>query len=139
MQNTSEFSVVFACIASFLSYSFGINPALEVLLWACTLDLVFGVFASFINENLLFNSKRLFKGITKKIVLLSLVAFAHQLDNLMCTTMIGVTTTYFFICNESLSTMENAAKCGLPLPKVIFDSLEQLKNIGGEKHDNTRH
>lgn len=138
MQQANEFSIAFAFIASFLSYAFGINPALELLLWCVILDVAIGVLASFINENLMFNSRKMFKGLVKKLVLLSLVAFSHQLDVLLHTTIVATTTTYFFIANESLSCLENSAKCGLPLPKIIFDSLEQIKTIGGEKHDNTR-
>lgn len=137
MQN-SELSCVFAFVASFLSYSFGVNPALEALLWCTSLDIIIGVMASFINENLMFNSRKMFKGLVKKLVLLTLVAFSHQLDNMLHTEMIAITTTYFFIANESLSCLENASKCGLPIPKVLFDSLEQVKNLGGGNHDNKK-
>lgn len=125
-----DHTVVLSVIISFLSYCFGVvNPQMELLLWCITLDIFVGVLASFINPNLLFNSRKMFKGITKKIVLLSLVAFAHHLDIMMSTEMIGLTTCYFFIINEGLSVLENACKCGLDVPPIIKNSLEQLKGL----------
>lgn len=125
-----DHTIVLSVIISFLSYCFGVvNPQMELLLWCITLDIFVGVLASFINPNLLFNSRKMFKGITKKIVLLSLVAFAHHLDIMMSTEMIGLTTCYFFIINEGLSVLENACKCGLEVPPIIRNSLEQLKEV----------
>lgn len=128
-----DHTVILSIIVSFLSYCFGIvNEQLELLLWCITLDIFVGVLASFINPELMFNSRKMFKGITKKIVLLSLVAFAHHLDIMMNTEMIGLTTCYFFIINEGMSVLENACKCGLNVPPIIKNSLEQLKGMGND-------
>lgn len=129
MSNSETLTVGATVLISFLSYCFGINPALEFLLWAITLDIFIGVLASFINPRLYFNSRKMFRGIAKKIILLSIVAFSHQLDQLMHTDIICLTTTYYFIINEGLSCLENAGKCGLKLPKIIRTSLEQLKGL----------
>lgn len=125
----NSFSVILGIIGGFLSYCFDVSPMFEVLLWAITLDIVIGVMASFINVKLAFNSKRMTKGICKKIVLLSLVAFSHQLDTMMQTDIICRTVTCFFIANEGLSCLENAGKCGLKLPKILENSLEQVKGL----------
>ncbi len=130
MNNAETAQVGIAVIISFLSYCFGINPALELLLWAITLDIIIGVLASFINPKLYFNSRKMFRGLAKKVVLLSIVAFSHQLDMMMHTDIICMTTTYFFIVNEGMSVLENAGKCGIKLPKIIQNSLEQLKEVG---------
>lgn len=129
MQNSETLTIGVTVLISFLSYCFGINPALEFLLWAITLDIFIGALASFINPRLYFNSRKMFRGIAKKIILLSIVAFSHQLDQLMHTDIICLTTTYYFIINEGLSCLENAGKCGLKLPKIIQTSLEQLKGL----------
>ena len=125
----NSFSVILGIIGGFLSYCFDVSPMFEVLLWAITLDIIIGVMASFINVKLTFNSKRMTKGICKKIVLLSLVAFSHQLDMMMQTDIICRTVTCFFIANEGLSCLENAGKCGLRLPEILEDSLEQVKGL----------
>lgn len=130
-----DHAVILSVIISFLSYCFGIvTPQLELLLWAISLDLFIGILASFINVNLSFNSRELFKGIVKKVVLLSLVCFSHQLDHMMGTNMIGLTTCYFFIINEGMSVLENACKCGLEVPPIIKNSLEQLKGLSNDGH-----
>jgi uncharacterized protein lin0175 len=130
-----DHAVIISGIVSFLSYCFGVvNPQLEVLLWAMSLDIVIGIFASFINPKLMYNSQKTFRGIAKKIVLLTLVCFAHQLDNMMGTDTIALTTCYFFIVNEGMSCLENAGKCGLKLPPIIQNSLEQLKGITDNEH-----
>lgn len=125
-----DHTIILSVVISFLSYCFGVvTPQIEMLLWCISLDLFVGCLASFVNPKLMFNSRKMFKGITKKIVLLALVAFAHHLDIMMSTEMIGVTTCYFFIINEGLSVLENACKCGLDVPPIIKNSLEQLKGM----------
>lgn len=132
-----DHTIILSVVVSFLSYCFGIvTPQIEMLLWCITLDIFVGVLASFINPKLMFNSRKMFKGITKKVVLLSLVAFAHHLDIMMNTEMIGLSTCYFFIINEGMSILENAVKCGLTVPPIIRNSLEQLK--GMSNNDNKK-
>lgn len=125
-----DHTIILSVIVSFLSYCFGIvTPQIEMLLWCICCDIFVGCLASFINPKLMFNSRKMFKGITKKIVLLALVAFAHHLDIMMNTETIGLTVCYFFIINEGLSVLENACKCGLDVPPIIKNSLEQLKGM----------
>lgn len=125
-----DHTIILSVIISFLSYCFGVvTPQIEMLLWCISLDIFVGCLASFVNPKLMFNSRKMFKGITKKIVLLALVAFAHHLDIMMNSEMIGVTACYFFIINEGLSVLENACKCGLDVPPIIKNSLEQLKGM----------
>ena len=124
-------------LISFLSYCFGVvTPALELLLWCICLDIFVGVLASFVNPRLYFNSRKMFKGLVKKIVLLSIVAFSKHLDIMMNTDIICMTTCYFFIINEGMSVLENAGKCGLKLPKIIENSLEQLKGLTNNENKN---
>ena len=132
-----DHTIILSVVISFLSYCFGVvTPQIELLLWAICLDVFIGTMASFVNPKLMFNSKNMFKGLVKKLVLLSMVAFAHHLDIMMNTEMIGLTTTYFFIVNEGFSALENACKCGLNVPPIIKNSLEQLKEMtnNGDKN-----
>ena len=133
-----DHTIILSVVISFLSYCFGVvTPQIEMLLWCITLDIFVGVLASFINPKLMFNSRKMFKGITKKVVLLSLVAFAHHLDIMMNTEMIGLSTCYFFIINEAMSILENSVKCGLDVPPIIRNSLEQLQK-GMTNNDNKK-
>lgn len=108
------------------SYLFGQNNALDVLIAAMILDYATGVMAAYINRDMMLNSRRGFRGIAKKIMILMLVSFAHLLDNAVGQTIIAITVTWFFIGNEGLSVLENAAKAGLPVPESLKNTLEQL-------------
>lgn len=128
-----DHTIILSVIISFLSYCFGVvTPQLELLIWAISLDIFIGVLASFINPNLMFNSRKMFKGVAKKIVLMTLVCLAHQLDHMMNTEMIALSSCYFFIVNEVMSILENACKCGLDVPPIIKNSLEQLKGMNND-------
>lgn len=128
-----DHTIILSVIISFLSYCFGVvTPQLELLIWAISLDIFIGVLASFINPNLMFNSRKMFKGVAKKIVLMTLVCLAHQLDHMMGTEMIALSSCYFFIVNEVMSILENACKCGLDVPPIIKNSLEQLKGMNND-------
>lgn len=128
-----DHTIILSVIISFLSYCFGVvTPQLELLIWAISLDIFIGVLASFINPNLMFNSRKMFKGVAKKIVLMTLVCLAHQLDHMMNTEMISLSSCYFFIVNEVMSILENACKCGLDVPPIIKNSLEQLKGMNND-------
>ena len=138
MNHGEACQVVISVLISFLSYCFGVvTPALELLLWCICLDVFVGVLASFVNPRLYFNSRKMFKGLVKKIVLLSIVAFSKHLDIMMNTDIICMTTCYFFIINEGMSVLENAGKCGLKLPKIIENSLEQLKGLTNNENKNS--
>lgn len=122
------FTVISGTVGGFFSYCLGWNKNIEILLWVITLDIIVGVAASFVNDQLKFNSVKMYKGIVKKIIILALVSFSHQLDIMMNTeVIIGNTVTYFFVANEGLSLLENAANCGLALPPILQNSLEQVK------------
>ena len=128
--NDNAISFIFAVAGGFLSYCFDISPFFHVLLWAMALDLLTGIIASFVNEKLMFNSKILSKGICKKIIILSLVAFSHQLDMMLHLDVICSTVTFFFIGSDGLSVLENCAKSYVPLPQILVKSLEQVKELG---------
>lgn len=128
-----DHTIILSVIISFLSYCFGVvTPQLELLIWVISLDIFIGVLASFINPNLMFNSRKMFKGLAKKIVMMTLVCLAHQLDHMMNTEMIALSSCYFFIVNEIMSILENACKCGLDVPPIIRNSLEQLKGMNND-------
>lgn len=102
------------------------SDALAALVVAMLIDYVSGVIAAYINPALSLNSQRGFRGILKKIMILLLVSLGHVLDTAMHQQIICIAVTYFFIGNEGLSIVENAAKAGVPIPTKLRDQLEQL-------------
>ena len=109
------------------SYLFGAwNDALEALIVAMLIDYVSGVLAAYVNPHLALNSQRGFRGICKKIMILLLVCLAHFMDSATGQAVICTAVIWFFIGNEGLSIVENAAKMGLPVPEKLKAALEQL-------------
>ena len=102
------------------------SDALAALVVAMLIDYVSGVIAAYINPALSLNSQRGFRGILKKIMILLLVSLGHVLDTAMHQQIICIAVTYFFLGNEGLSIVENAAKAGVPIPARLKETLEQL-------------
>lgn len=125
----TELKIAIATVCGFLSYALGFNDYVAMLLWCISLDLIVGILSCFINPRMKFNSTRLYRGICKKVVMLAIVTFSHQFDVLMHTTMICDCVTLYLVANEGLSIVENAGKCGVPIPPIISKSLEQLKGV----------
>lgn len=116
-----------------LSNFLGWDQSLKVLLVAMVIDYVTGVLAAYINPHMALNSQKGFKGICKKIIIILLVALAHELDKMTGQPLVQTMVVCFFIGNEGLSIVENAAKAGLPIPQKLRETLEQLANEKGAK------
>jgi toxin secretion/phage lysis holin len=78
------------------------------------------------------------KGIIKKVLIFAMVGIAHMVD----TQIIGQGGTFrtavifFYLSNEGISFLENAARLGLPIPPKIREVLAQLTDKdGGDKND----
>ena len=102
------------------------------LFWALiafmALDYVTGVIVAIIEKRL--SSEVGFRGLAKKFLILVFVAVGHIAD----TYILGGTPAamsavmLFYIANEGISIIENAAALGLPVPKKLTNIMEQIKN-----------
>lgn len=132
---------VIAAGAGLFAFLYGdVTPLFYAVLSFMALDYITGVIVAIINKKL--SSEIGFKGLAKKLLILIFIALAHILD-------VNVLGTYpvlqsaimaFFIANEGISLIENAAKLGLPIPNKLLDVLKQLKKQGEsdtEKEDKT--
>ena len=73
-----------------------------------------------------------FKGILKKIVILTVVAVGYAIQHLMQDAMpIREMVIMFYICNEALSILENAAEI-IPVPDKLREVLLQLRENNNE-------
>lgn len=104
------------------------TSALNTLLTLMVLDYASGMLAAYINPDLALNSQKGFKGIARKVFILLIVALAHHVDLALGTSEIIVIAVWFYIGNEGLSIVENAAKAGVPIPDTLKNSLEQLSH-----------
>lgn len=123
-----------AVAGGLIAYLCGWDKAMEALLVLMGMDYVTGMLAAKVNPNLGgWSSKVGFRGICKKVLILSIVALAHFISDLTGGEAARVLVIWFFIGNEGLSIIENAANSGVPVPKKLRDTLEQLKNEKDEK------
>ena len=90
------------------------------------IDYISGVLAAYVYPAPRLNSQRGFRGICKKIMILLLVCLAHFIDVATGQEIVCTAVTWFFLGNEGLSVIENAAKMGLPIPSKLKAALEQL-------------
>lgn len=104
----------------------GLDNLFIALLVFAAVDYATGVLAAIIKKKL--NSQIGFKGIAKKVFMFLIVGIANIVDVRLIQTGSGVRTAtiLFYIANEGVSLLENAARCGLPIPKRLKDILTQL-------------
>lgn len=104
----------------------GLDNLLIALIVFAAVDYATGVLAAIIKKKL--NSQIGFKGIAKKVFMFLIVGIANIVDVRLIQTGSGVRTAtiLFYIANEGVSLLENAARCGLPIPKRLKDILTQL-------------
>ena len=121
-----EWGAAVSIAGTLISGLVGWDAAMEALLVAMAIDYITGVLAAYINPDLALNSQKGFRGICKKITILLLVALAHGIDKATGQPAIQSLVVWFFLGNEGLSILENASKAGLPIPKKLHDTLEQL-------------
>lgn len=129
MKNIINFvtSTLLTTVVYFLG---GLDIALKTLLIFILLDYVTGLCKAIVNKKV--NSIIGIKGIIKKVGYLIVVALSVQLDNITGGTgALRTLVIYFFVANEGISILENWGSIGLPLPKKIMETLEQIKKDNG--------
>ena len=98
-----------------------------------TLDYVTGVMCAIVDKKL--SSAVGFKGICKKVLVLMLVGVANIVDVHVvgAGSALRSAVVCFYLSNEGLSLLENAAHIGLPIPEKLKEILAQLHNRGDKE------
>lgn len=109
----------------------GADALLKTLLFFMAADIVTGLVAAFHEKKL--SSAIGFKGVGKKTLILLLVGLAHVMDESIGGSALRGAVLGFYISNEGLSVLENAARLGLPVPRKLKNALIQLH--GKEEDD----
>ena len=123
--------IIFTIFISLLEYLVGgFDNGIKTLLIFMLLDYITGICKAIVNKKI--KSVIGIKGIIKKIGYLILVALSVQLDNITGGTgALRTLVIYFFVANEGISILENWGSIGLPMPKKLMETLEQLKKENG--------
>ena len=126
---------VFAAIGGWLGYFLGgCDGLLFALLAFVVIDYITGVMCAIADKTL--SSEVGFKGICRKVLIFLLVGIANILDVQVIGTgsILRTAVIFFYISNEGVSLLENAAHLGLPVPAKMKAVLEQLHDKS-EKED----
>ena len=119
--------LAFAAVGGWLGYFLGgCDGLLYALLAFVVIDFITGVMCAIVDKTL--SSEVGFKGICRKVLIFLLVGIANVLDVQVIGTgsVLRTAVIFFYISNEGVSLLENAAHLGLPVPDKIKTVLEQL-------------
>lgn len=119
--------LIFAAIGGWLGYFLGgCDGLLYALIAFVVIDYITGVMCAISDHTL--SSEVGFRGICRKVLIFLLVGIANILDIhvLGNGSVLRTAVIFFYISNEGVSLLENAAHLGLPIPEKVKDVLEQL-------------
>ena len=119
--------IIFTAVGGWLGYFLGgCDGLLIALVVFAVTDYITGVMCAIADKKL--SSEIGFKGICRKVIIFMLVGIAHVLDvNVIATgSVLRTAVIFFYLSNEGVSLLENAAHLGLPVPDKLKDVLEQL-------------
>lgn len=134
----SWIQVCFSAVGGALGWFFGgLDGMLYALIAFVVIDYLTGVMCVVLDKKL--SSEVGAKGIFKKVLIFILVGVGHILDGQILGGGSGVLRTavvFFYLSNEGVSILENAAHIGLPVPEKLKTVLEQLHNRGDSDDTN---
>ena len=126
----------FAVIGGWLGYFLGgCDGLLYALIAFVVIDYLTGVMCA-INDKTL-SSEVGFKGICRKVLIFLLVGIANILDVhvIGAGSVLRTAVIFFYISNEGVSLLENAAHLGLPVPQKMKAVLEQLHDRAEDEEE----
>lgn len=128
--------MVFATLGGWLGwYLGGIDGPLYALIAFVVVDYITGVMCAINDKNL--SSSVGFRGICRKVLIFTLVGIANILDTQVIGngSILRTAVIFFYISNEGISLLENAAHLGLPIPEKLKEVLEHLHDRENTKHE----
>ena len=119
--------MVFTAVGGWLGYFLGgCDGLLIALVVFAVVDYITGVMCAISDKKL--SSEVGFRGICRKVLIFFLVGVANILDVQVIGTgsILRTAIIFFYLSNEGVSLLENAAHLGLPVPEKLKAVLEQL-------------
>ena len=134
----AKLQMAIAAIGGWLGYFLGgIDGLLTALIVFMAIDYVTGLMCAVADKKL--SSSIGFRGICKKVLIILLVGVAHIVDLHVVGTgnALRSAVVCFYLSNEGISMLENAAHLGLPIPEKLKTVLQQLHNRDEHTEENT--
>ena len=134
--------VVFTAIGGWLGWFLGgCDGLMYALIAFVVVDYITGIMCAIVDKKL--SSEVGFKGICKKVLIFLLVGMANILDvNIIGSgSVLRTAAIFFYLSNEGVSLLENAAHLGLPVPNAMKEVLQQLHDRaenGGNKNEKSK-
>ena len=128
--------LVFAAIGGWLGWFLGgCDGLLFAVIAFVAVDYITGVMCAIVDKNL--SSAVGFKGICRKVLIFLLVGIAHILDAQVigAGSVLRTAIIFFYLSNEGVSLLENAAHLGLPVPEKLKDVLQQIHDRAESKEE----
>ena len=128
---------IFTAIGGWLGYFLGgCDGLLIALVVFVAVDYLTGVMCAISDKKL--SSEVGFKGICRKVLIFLLVGIANILDVQVIGTgsVLRTAVIFFYLSNEGVSLLENAAHLGLPVPEKMKDILAQLHDRAETENSN---
>jgi len=118
----------FAAVGGFIGWFLGgLDGFLYALIAFVIVDYITGVLRAIVEKEL--SSRVGAHGIVKKVALFLIVGVAHLADVYLLhdNGVLRMAVIFFYISNEGISLLENAAVIGLPVPTKLKDALAQIR------------
>ena len=134
----TKIQISVSAIGGWLGYFLGgVDGLLIALIVFMALDYLTGLMCAVLDKKL--SSAVGFRGIFKKVLILMMVGIANIVDIHVVGTGSALrgAVICFYLSNEGLSLLENAAYIGLPVPERLKEVLAQLHNRDEKKNDST--
>ena len=119
-----------AAVGGFFGWYLGeLDGLIYVLITFVVVDYITGVLRAVVEKKL--SSRIGARGIVKKVAIFLVVGIGHLIDFYLLEssgTPLRTAVIFFYVANEGISLLENAAFIGLPVPEKLKDTLAQLHN-----------
>ncbi len=132
----TKLQIFVTALGGFLGWYLGGSDGLLITLVVfVSIDYVTGVMCAISDRTL--SSAVGFRGIFRKILIFALVGIGHIVDEQVIGTggALRSAVICFYLSNEGVSILENAAHLGLPVPDKLKVVLEQLHDRDGQDVD----
>ena len=128
-ETITTLQLIVTAIGGYIGYFLGgFDGLIYALVAFVVIDYITGLMVAVVEKKL--SSSIGFRGIFKKVLIFALVGIGHTIDFYLVEKGSAVRTAviFFYLSNEGLSIMENAARVGLPIPeklRVVFTELKK--------------